>query len=146
MEWVQRAGEWRTLAGKRDLRGSLTADEQTKLGELEHFFCDVADSNRFPFQQREQVRAAVELVVTFAGVEGKLRDVSGEGAFVETALQFEVGARTVMRIIDCWTGDEWRFGAEVVRTTHEGVGLKFVGIPLQLRLGHRSAIDTRRAA
>jgi hypothetical protein len=148
MEWVQSAGEWRTLAGKRELRGSLPADEQAKLDELQRFFREVADSHRFPFLQREQVRVAVEGIVTFAsGAEGKLRDVSGEGAFVETAQPLAVGPRTVMRVIDCWTGDEWRFAAEVVRTTRDGVGLKFVGIPLNLRLGHRSApIDTRRAA
>ena len=149
MEWVRRAGEWRTLAGKRELCGTLNADEAARLRELEQFFdgCG-AESDGLPYQQREQSRAAVELVVTFAsGGEGTLRDLSGTGAFVETTLELTVGARMVMRVIDCWTGDEWRFGAEVVRVAANGVGLKLVGIPLSLRLGHRShPADTRRAA
>jgi len=148
MEWVRRAGEWRTLAGKRELCGTLNAEETARLRELEQFFdgCG-AENDALPYQQREQARVAVELIVTFAsGGEGTLRDLSGTGVFVETTQALTVGARTVMRVIDCWTGDEWRFGAEVVRVAQKGVGLKLVGIPLQLRLGHRSHASERRAA
>jgi hypothetical protein len=140
MEWVRRVGEWRTLAGKRDqLRCGLRNDEQARLDELEHFFAGCADSDRMAFEQREHERTAVKLLVTFAaGGEGVLRDLSGEGAFVETAQPLTIGSRTVMRVIDRFTGDEWRFAAEVVRIARRGVGLKFVGIPLELRLGHRT--------
>ena len=78
------------------------------------------------------------------------RDISGDGVFIETRKPLRVGARTVMRVRDRVTGDEWRFGAEVVRLEggeHGGMGLRFVGIPLALRLGHRPAPRaTRRAA
>jgi hypothetical protein len=146
MEWVRRVGEYRTLIGKRDALGySLSDRDLGRLEELEQFFTACADPHRVPFIQRDQVRATVSVVVTFTdgrvgSGHGQVSDLSGQGAFIETTHPLPVGAQTVIRIIDRFTGDEWRFGAEVVRhdsTKKHGMGLRFVGIPVSLRLGHR---------
>ena len=84
---------------------------------------------------------------------GLARDISGHGLFVETRQPLRVGERTVVRVLDKHTGDEWRFGAEVVRLEggeRGGMGLRFVGIPVSMRVGHRPAPqrspNLRRAA
>ncbi len=156
MEWIRRAGDYRTLVGKRDQLGfPLGPVEAARLAELERFFAASADPNLEPYAQRDQERAAISIVVMFSddsegGAVGRARDISGDGVFIETRKPLRVGARTVMRVLDRVTGDEWRFGAEVVRLEsgqHGGMGLRFVGIPLALRLGHRPAPRaTRRAA
>jgi hypothetical protein len=148
MEWVRRAGEYRTLAGKRDELGfPLAPIESARLAELERFFSGCADPERAPFVQREQVRRAISVVVTFRtgqkGIDsGEARDISGEGLFVACHSPLSIGESTVVRVIDRFSGEEWRFGAEVVRVElgdHSGMGLRFVGIPLALRVGHRGA-------
>ena len=149
MEWVRRVGEYRTLIGKRDGLGcSLGEQDLARLEELEQFFTACADPHRVPFIQRDQVRATVSVIVVFTAgrgtvaVDGQVSDISGEGVFIQTAKPLPVGAQTVLRIIDRFTGDEWRFAAEVVRldsTKKHGMGLRFVGIPVSLRLGHRAA-------
>ena len=146
MEWIRRAGDYRTLAGKRDQLGfPLGAVERARLEELERFFAASADPNLEPYAQREQERAPISIVVTFSSEDsarlGRARDVSGHGLFIETREPLRVGARTVVRVLDQRSGEEWRFGAEVVRldSPRGGMGLRFVGIPVALRTGHRPA-------
>jgi PilZ domain len=161
MEWIRRAGDYRTLMGKRDQLGfPLGEVERARLSELEQFFAASADPNLEPYAQREQDRMPISVVVTYSNDDaparlGLGRDISGHGLFVETRTPLRVGERTVVRVLDKHTGDDWRFGAEVVRLeTGErgGMGLRFVGIPLSLRTGHRPAPhpaprhQTRRAA
>jgi hypothetical protein len=148
MEWVRRAGNYRTLVGKRDQLGfPLGEVESARLEELERFFTGSVDPQRAAFIQRDLKRAAIDLIVTFSAGQigsgaGAARDISGDGMFVETPQPLPVGSHTVIRIIDRWSGDEWRFGAEVVRledAARAGMGLRFVGIPVYLRVGHRGA-------
>ena len=156
MEWIKRAGDYRTLVGKRDHLGyELGAIERARLAELERFFATQTNPDLEPYAQREQERAPISVVVSFTSEDapsmlGHARDISGDGLFVETRRPLHVGKRTVIRILDKHTGDEWRFGAEVVRIEpgpRGGMGLRFVGIPLQMRVGHRVAPDlTRKAA
>jgi hypothetical protein len=150
MEWVHRVGEYRTLMGKRDQLGyPLGEVERARLEELELFFTACADPQRAPFVARDQVRAPIQLIVSFAAGQngqvgsgwGEARDISGEGIYLSTTQPLPVGAHTVIRVIDRYNGDEWRFGAEVVRIecgAQTGMGLRFVGIPLSIRLGHRT--------
>lgn len=148
MEWIRRAGDYRTLVGKRDQLGfPLGPVEAARLHELESFFAGTADPNLEPYAQRDQARAPISIVVQFSdnsegGALGRARDISGDGIFIETRRTLRVGERTVVRILDRERGSEWRFGAEVVRLEsgeHGGMGLRFVGIPLGLRVGHRPA-------
>jgi hypothetical protein len=152
MEWVRRAGEYRTLAGKRDELGfPLAPLEAARLAELERFFTACADPERAPFVQREHIRRNISVVVTYRtgqkGTDsGEARDISGEGLFIACHAPLAVGESTVVRVIDRFSGEEWRFGAEVVRVElgdrpgfGAGMGLRFVGIPLALRVGHRGA-------
>jgi hypothetical protein len=149
MDWVRRAGDYRVLVGKRDGLGfPLGAEEQARLDELERFFMQDANRRRVPWASREQIRAPISVVVQLGGISGRARDISGDGIFVETATPLPIGARTVV----CVTDDplpadedeaevpyeEWRFSAEVVRLDKDGIGLRFVGIPLVLRITHRN--------
>jgi hypothetical protein len=149
MDWIRRVGEYRTLVGKRDQLGyPLGAVEQARLEELEAFFARAAaDYGRLPFVAREAARAPIALTVSFSAGRvpgfGEASNLSTEGMFVKTSEQLPVGTRTEVRVIDRHSGDEWRFGAEVVRielgsADQRGMALRFRGIPLALRLGHRS--------
>jgi hypothetical protein len=149
MEWVKRASEYRTLQGKRDLLGyPLGAVEAARLDELERFFAESLHPQRLVFTQRDQQRIRISIVVTFSGRDGigrgRARDISGDGLYVETEQPLKVGARTVVSVMDRMTSEEWQFSAEVVRIESAGMGLKFLGIPLQLRVGHRRPVPVRR--
>jgi hypothetical protein len=149
MEWIKRASEYRTLMGKRDLLGyPLGAVEAARLGELEHFFAENLQPHRLVFTLRDQQRIPISIVVTFSGRNGTARgracDISGDGLYVETVDQLPVGSRTVVCVMDTTTQEEWQFSAEVVRIATDGMGLKFLGIPLQLRVGHRRPPVVRR--
>jgi hypothetical protein len=144
MEWIRRASDYRTLVGKRDQLGfPLGAVEAARLDALERFFAESLYPARLAFNMREQQRVPISIVVMFAGQNdgglGCARDISGEGLFVETDSPLCVGTRTVISVMDRDTQEEWRFGAEVVRVEAGGMGLRFVGIPLIMRIGHRAA-------
>jgi hypothetical protein len=152
MEWIRRAADYRVLVGKRDTLGfPLGALEQARLVELERFFGRDANRRRTPWTHREQLRAPVHLIVQFGDATGVARDLSGDGIFVETTRPLLPGARTVLRVNEAMQRgldglplpdeepaavDEWRFAAEVVRIDVNGMGLRLVGIPLQLRITH----------
>jgi hypothetical protein len=148
MEWIKRASEFRTLRGKRDDLGYvLQPIEVARLAELERFFLPDAAFERASFEGREQARVPVSVVVEFdrpsalGGVGGgHARDLSAMGVYVETVAPLPVGTRTVLRVRSQAEGAEWRFTAEVVRVRggeKHGMGLRFIGIPLSLRVGHR---------
>jgi hypothetical protein len=142
MEWIKRASEYRTLRGKRDMLNYPLADrDAARLGELELSFQECLHPSRMVFNQRDQQRITISIGVTFSGRNGtgrgRARDVSGDGLFVETEEALRVGEKTVVSVMDRETSEEWQFSAEVVRIGSTGMGLKFLGIPVSLRVGHR---------
>ena len=152
MDWVRRAGDYRILVGKRDRLGyPLGEVERARLDELERFFVQDANRRRAPWASREQIRAPISLVVQFGEWSGHARDISGDGIYIETQAPLAIGQRMVVRVADELpaTGDDdaippydqWEFGAEVVRLDANGIGLRFVGIPLVLRITHRRERD-----
>lgn len=151
MDWVRRAGDYRVLVGKRDRLGYPLGElERARLEEVERFFTQDANRRRVPWASREQIRAPISIVVQFGDAVGEARDISGEGMFVVTDARLAIGERTVVRVTDVPAhargGDDddaeppyeqWEFAAEVVRIDGDGMGLRFVGIPLVLRITHR---------
>lgn len=152
MEWVRRAGDYRVLVGKRDRLGYLLGDaERARLDELERFFTQDANRRRAPWASREQIRAPIAIVVQFGDSWGEARDVSPDGMYVATEARLMVGEHTVVRVTDAPARDDdaddddgaqgpfeqWEFAAEVVRLDAGGMALRFVGIPLVLRITHR---------
>jgi hypothetical protein len=154
MDWVRRAGDYRVLVGKRDRLGyPLGQIEQARLDELERFFMQDANRRRAPWASREQIRAPISVIVELGDFVGHARDISADGMYVATNAPFPIGARVVVRVTDeaflegahdedddavegpC---EQWQFSAEVVRLDANGIGLRFVGIPLALRITHRS--------
>jgi hypothetical protein len=155
MTMIKHCVDYRTLRGKRDELGcALRDDERELLDELEAFFAERADGpDGVPeFASRSERRRPVRVQVEFRGVDGtvvggRLENLSGGGAFVETGAPLIAGDRTVLRIFDASGGREFRFGAEVAWVGPSGMGLRFVGIPLEVRLGHRRTFrPLRRAA
>jgi hypothetical protein len=153
MDWVRRAGDYRVLVGKRDRLGyPLGEVERARLDELERFFVQDANRRRAPWASREQIRAPISVVVQFGDWIGHARDISGEGMYIVTHAPLALGQRTVVRVADDPSGstnddatppyDQWEFGAEVVRLDASGMGLRFVGIPLVLRITHRRQPDS----
>jgi hypothetical protein len=161
MDWVRRAGDYRVLVGKRDRLGYTLADaERARLDELERFFVQDANRRRAPWASREQIRAPISVVVQFGDWVGQARDISGDGMYIETQAPLAIGQRTVIRVTGGTVRDpdgdklegldeveaeapyeQWEFGAEVVRLDGSGMGLRFVGIPLALRITHRHRDD-----
>lgn len=152
MDWVRRAGDYRVLTGKRDRLGyPLGEVERARLDELERFFIQDANRRRAPWASREQIRAPISVVVQIGDGVGQARDISGDGIFVVTDEPLPIGTRTVVRVadeppagedIDAETPyEQWEFAAEVVRLDGAGMGLRFVGIPLVLRITHRQRLD-----
>jgi hypothetical protein len=157
MEWVRRAGDYRVLVGKRDRLGyPLGEVEQARLVELERFFMQDANRRRMPWATREQIRAPISIVVQFGDAVGRAQDISPDGMYVVTTAPLYVGARTVIRVneepyviretdgddADETPYEQWQFGAEVVRLDAAGMGVRFVGIPLALRIVHKHPADT----
>ena len=107
-----------------------------------------ANRRRVPWASREQIRAPISLVVQFDDFVGQARDISADGIYVVTSAPLVIGSRTVVRVTDDAPVDgddeaelpyeQWEFGAEVVRLDAAGMGLRFVGIPLALRITHRA--------
>jgi hypothetical protein len=156
MEWIRRAGDYRVLMGKRDRLGcALGAEEEARLEELTRFFSNDANRRRLPFASREQIRTAISMVVQFGQTQGQARDISGDGMFVETGEPLPVGSRVVVRVTeepealgedDPAAREQWQFAAEVVRVESDGMGLRFVGIPIAMRISHRRVEDMREPA
>ncbi|MGZ3405243.1 MAG: PilZ domain-containing protein [Polyangia bacterium] len=152
MDWVRRAGDYRVLVGKRDRLGyPLGAIEQARLDELERFFTQDANRRRAPWASREQIRAPISVIVEFGDFVGQARDISADGMYIVTNAPLPIGARMVVRVTDDEPSvdhpdedvvekprEQWQFGAEVVRLDAHGIGLRFVGIPLALRITHRA--------
>lgn len=152
MDWVRRAGDYRVLVGKRDRLGyALGEVERARLDELERFFTQDANRRRAPWASREQIRAPISVVVQIGDWSGHARDISGDGMYIATTAPLPIGAHTVVRVTDEPPPDDddgalapyeqWEFAAEVVRLDAEGIGLRFVGIPLTLRITHRHRDD-----
>jgi hypothetical protein len=148
MAMIGHCVEYRTLRGKRDELGlALAPPDQELLEELEGFFrenCGAPESVPL-FARREHVRRPVQLQIEFrrgdgSTTDGTISDLSGGGAYVETIQPLAPGQHTILRIFDAVAGREWRLGAAVAWTRWgAGMGVRFMGIPLEVRLGHRTA-------
>ncbi len=149
MEWVRRAGDFRVLIGKRDGLGqALGADDEARLAELSrHFLAEDENRGRLPWAHRDKVRADIDLAVEVGAGVGQARNISPDGVFVVTEQPLPVGSHTVLRVSDAAvvhdnqdvdaTYDQWQFAAEVVRVEGGGMGLRFIGIPVALRIANR---------
>ncbi len=155
---VKHCVDYLALRGKRDDLGlSLSPGDRELLDELERFFLERAEhapAGVPEWARRDHHRRDLKLAVRFTRADGSASDgrmvnLSGGGAFVETIEPLAAGQRTVLRIIDEAAAREWRLGAAVAWVQHGGgMGLRFVGIPLEVRLGHRphAKPPLRRAA
>jgi hypothetical protein len=143
LELMKHCVDYRTLRGKRDELGLvLSPGDGARLDELERFFSERPDRDAPEYARRDHVRRPVRLIVEYRAADGAraggvVRDLSCEGVFLETLYPLAPGARTVLRVFDRAGGSEWRLGASVVWVKRSrGMGLRFVGIPLDVRLGH----------
>lgn len=144
----------RALRARVDQGVALRSDEQRRLVELTSVFgsgdLDASagdDSTRPAFLLRMDARASLRLPVEFMvgrdeWVSGALSNLSRSGFFVEAKAPFVVGAKVLFKFLDIGAGRLWQFMGEVERVAGGeggGMGLRFHGAPLELRLGSPGA-------
>lgn len=132
----------------------LRANEQRRLVELERVFgaggletSRPSDPGRPAFLLRLETRASLRLPVEFLvgrdeWAPGAMANLSLSGFFVETDAPYAVGAKVLFRFFDLAAGRLWQFTGEVERVAGGdggGMGLRFHGVPLELRLGSAAA-------
>ena len=132
---------YRALRGRRDVLGLvLHPEEAERLAELEAVFGDDADEAQPILLPRLHERYPIRLPIEFRRpdglpCDGTLLNLSTHGFFVETPQPRPLGERITFRFSDEAAGREWQFGGEVARVRggeKGGMGLRFVGIPLEV--------------
>jgi hypothetical protein len=97
-------------------------------------------------------RLSVDVPVRFRlGVEppivGRLRDLSADGAFVETDQAPAEGERFALHLRDPGERREYHFACEVIRRVPEGMGVRLLGVPVECRyLNGAGALGAATAA
>ena len=143
---------YRALRGCRDdLHLRLKSDEARRLAELERVFgiLDPAAGDHPSFLLRLEERAPLRLAVEFRRdsgelAEGHLSNLSAGGFFVETAFPLHPGEHLTFKFLDLGAGRVWLFAGEVEWSREGaggGMGLRFAGIPVEMRLGHIGRFD-----
>lgn len=155
---IKQCVDYLTLKGKRDdLRLPLSSTDAGRLEALTRYFGARGVADELPeFVRRDHRRVDARLAVQFQRADGTLGDgtaenLSGDGAFVATRTPLPAGTRTILRASlragDGGSGCEYRIVGEVAWSLREGgMGIRFIGIPLELRKNvpaaskHRSAL------
>ena len=132
---------YRALRGRRDDLGlMLRPDEAERLAELEAVFGVDSDVSQPILLPRLHERFPVRLPLEFRRAdglpcEGTLLNLSTHGFFVATSHTRTPGERLTFRFVDHGAGREWQFAGEVAQARggdRSGMGLRFVGIPLEV--------------
>lgn len=143
---------YRALKVRRDeLALPLDEEERRRLEELERVFSPATGESggvdggaaRPPYLVRLEGRSRVRLPVEFRDGHGEprdgtLTDLSAMGCFIETVRPATLSEAVAMRFVDVGAGREWHFAGEVERlgdAMGAGMGVSFVGVPLELRVG-----------
>ena len=131
LELIKACYEIRALRGRLGLGLPLLAADEAALTVLERLF---GAPGGVGVARRLETRVPV-LFKTVAGrlTEGKLTDLSADGAFVETDVPLGPGDETQIRIRDEHGLREYHFSAVCVRGGRKGMGLRLVGIPVECR-------------
>ena len=147
----------RALRARRDELGLLLRpEERRRLRDLERWLAerfgngaDVAGFDSHEIPSRGDARRPVRLHVEFREADGSVRegticDVSPGGVFVTASRVLRPGERTPLRFVDDTGSEEWLFGAEVAWNSYgpgePGMGLRFLGIPVEVHLGRRPSM------
>lgn len=159
----------RALRGRVDqLNLPLKPDEERRLAELERVFGaggslapragettteggEGDEAARPAFLLRLEGRSPVRIPVEFQTGTGEwigaaLSDLSSSGFFVKSEAPVPVGERLLFRFFDLGAGRVWQFAGQVERIAggvDGGMGLRFHGLPLELRLGDRGPRSRR---
>ena len=131
LELIKACNEIRALRGRLGLGLPLAAADEAALTVLERLF---GPPGGVGVARRLETRVPVFFKSVFGRmVEGKLTDLSADGAFVETDVPLGPGDATTIRIRDERTLREYHFSAICVRGGRRGMGLRLVGIPVECR-------------
>jgi hypothetical protein len=131
LELIKACYEIRALRGRLGLGLPLAAADEAALTVLERLF---GPPGGVGVARRLETRVPVFFKSVFGRmVEGKLTDLSADGAFVETDVPLGPGDATTIRIRDERTLREYHFSAICVRGGRRGMGLRLVGIPVECR-------------
>ncbi len=103
----------------------MPRDEQISLlNKLEHY--QLGEPNyRTRKYERSQCVISVDYESLDEAFKDYIRDISPSGIFMESEETFTLGEEIVLSINFSDSGNPFRIPTEVVRTTSEGIGLKF---------------------
>jgi hypothetical protein len=138
------------VARTQQLGRPLSPDEARAVEGVERAFAPrPADERPYAplFLRRLEQRFRVALAIEFLdgkGIpsQGVVRNVSLGGLFVATPAPCRPGERIALRFHDEQCAVVWQFAAEVAwaRIGEEpGMGLAFVGMPVEIRVNHQTA-------
>ena len=130
LELIKACYEIRALRGRQGLGLSLSAADEAALAVLERLF---GAPGGVGVARRLETRVPVLFKSGGRHFEGKLTDLSADGAFVETEVPLGPGDETTIRIRDQHSLREYHFSAVCVRGGRRGMGLRLVGIPVECR-------------
>ena len=99
-------------------------EQRSLLDKLENY-----QLGKSKYRSRKYERSQFVISVDYEALDDTLkdyiRDISPAGVFMESEETFTLGEEIVLSINFSDSGNPFRIPAEVVRTTSEGIGLKF---------------------
>jgi Tfp pilus assembly protein PilZ len=103
----------------------MPRDEQISLlNKLEHYQLGKPNYRTRKYE-RSQYVISVDYETLDEAFKNYIRDISPSGIFMESEETFTLGEEIVLSINFSDSGNPFRIPTEVVRTTSEGIGLKF---------------------
>lgn len=136
LELIKACYEIRALQGRQGLGIGLSAADEAALRHLDRVFGTAGTDT---VALRLDTRAPLSFKLANGhDASGMVINISATGAFVETRTPLRLGERTTLRIRDSVAAREYHFSVEVMRVARHGMGVRFVGIPVECRY-HPSA-------
>ncbi|MFQ5485624.1 MAG: PilZ domain-containing protein [Desulfobacterales bacterium] len=108
-----------------ELISGMPRDEQiVLLDKLENYQVDKSQY-RTRKHERSHLVISVDYEALNEALRDYIRDISPSGVFMESKESFTIGEEIVLSINFSDSGNPFKIPAEVIRTTSDGVGLKF---------------------
>ncbi len=108
-----------------ELISKMPRDEQiVLLDKLENYQLDKSKYRTRKYE-RSHLVISVDYEALNEALRDYIRDISSSGVFMESRETFTIGEEIVLSINFSDSGNPFKIPAEVVRTTSDGVGLKF---------------------
>jgi len=108
-----------------ELISKMPRDEQIALLDRLENYQPGESKYRTRKHERSHLVISVDYDALNEAIRDYIRDISPSGVFMESKETFSIGEEIVLSINFSDSGNPFRIPAKVIRTTSEGVGLKF---------------------